>query len=273
MLLPPVPSPPPRRSPGTLPSSSRPSPYVADWWNPPRPVRLSAPTSPQIGIRLKVGLVSEEYLGPSPCRRCYQRGVLRHECLPPLRVRLDPAASGDASAQTPTGAGSSDNCSGSASNQTLPYQLPHRLPVPVGPVDARLRRQTLHRHFQLLAFAPRPTRGEPPVCSKTSASGPPWAKALTHWPMVWASRSKALPTLPPSSLGQQPHRVPPLPFSGRRRSVHPTPRLSLVQAPLLQQPRPSLSCPSTPSNLPNDCPTCSQFYPIPMWVSPSLRFS
>ena len=32
--------------------------------------------------------------------------------------------------------------------------------------------------------APRPARGEPPLCSKTSALGPPSAKALAHCPIV-----------------------------------------------------------------------------------------
>ena len=121
--------------------------------------------------------------------------------------------------------------------------------------------------------APRPARGEPPLCSKTSALGPPSANAWAHWPTVWASRSNACATAavlqPPcrgtgQALGQQPHRVPPFPLPGRRRSVHPSPHFRLVHA--QQQPPLRFPDPFRPSR-----PLLS--YPNPMRVSPWRRFS
>ena len=128
--------------------------------------------------------------------------------------------------------------------EAIPHKLAHCLPVPVGQVDARPQRRSLHRRLQFPALLHVQRGGEPPLCSKTNALGPPSAKALAHWPMVWASRSRARPhrrcgPTPVSSTGQalsqQPYRVPSFPFPGRRRSIHPPSYLSLVHAPPHQQ--------------------------------------
>ncbi len=158
---------------------------------------LQRPLPPQIGIRLKVGLVDEEYLASCPSRRRRQRPILPHERFPTRRVRFHQPLPGTLQhkpqpmqvvqirlRRTPA----------QWQPKALLHKLPHRLPVPVGHSDARLRRQFLHRCLQLPALLHVQRGGEPPVCSKTSALGPPSAKALTHWPMVWASRSKARPT-------------------------------------------------------------------------------
>ncbi len=78
-----------------------------------------------------------------------------------------------------------------------------------------------------------------PDCSNDSALGPPSANIVTHWPMVWASRSNARPTAAavhpwPSSHPPQAD-VPPFPLSWRRRPVHPSSYLSLIHLPPLQQ--------------------------------------
>ena len=84
---PPVPSTPPHRSPGTLPSSSWPSPHTAGWWSQPEPAlvktggrfTLQHPLAPQFRVRPEVGLISKEYSGFSPLRLVPQGGVLLHE--------------------------------------------------------------------------------------------------------------------------------------------------------------------------------------------------
>ena len=51
--------------------------------------------------------------------------------------------------------------------------------------------------------------GEPPVCSKIKAEGPPSRKADAHRPMVWGSRSKASATAEPVQ-----------PWASNRRAYH-----------------------------------------------------
>ena len=55
----------------------------------------------------------------------------------------------------------------------------------------RLPWRPLHRSLQLGPLLHVQRGGEPSLGSKTSALGPPSANALTHWPIVWASRSNA----------------------------------------------------------------------------------
>ena len=106
------------------------------------------------------------------------------------------------SEQTPTGAepvlysirDSSDNCSGSAPSQSGPPQIAAPTYNSNWTGQCRLAMETLALPPLIRLVAPRPARGEPPVCSETSPLGPPSAKAWAHWPMVWASRSKARPT-------------------------------------------------------------------------------
>ena len=100
------------------------------------------------------------------------------------------------SAQTPTGAGSSGNCSGSATTRTVPLQTGappassswigrYRLATvtPAPPTSTRLA-------------APRSARGNLPTAQKPAppdrAPRTPWP--IAHWLMVWASRSSASAT-------------------------------------------------------------------------------
>ncbi len=46
--------------------------------------------------------------------------------------------------------------------------------------------------LQLRQLLPIQRGKGPPLCSTTSALGPPSANSLTHWPIVWASRSNTL---------------------------------------------------------------------------------
>ena len=63
-------------------------------------------------------------------------------------------------------------------------KLTDHLPVPVGQFDAGHVRQFLHRRLQLRLLHLVKDGGEPPVCSKIRAAGPPFPKADTHRPMV-----------------------------------------------------------------------------------------
>ena len=69
-----------------------------------------------------------------------------------------------------------------------------RFPGDLGAIFLLRRTSGLVHSPSTRPAAPRPARGEPPLCSKTSASGPPSAKALAHCPIVWASRSNAWAT-------------------------------------------------------------------------------
>ena len=159
----------------------------------------------QISIRLKVRLVSEEYPGSSSSGRRCQLGVLRHKGFPPRRIRLEQSVPGPLQHKPQPVQSLSRARHGivqvrlrrtPAQRQpdAVRHKLAHRLPVTVGCSDARLRRQFLHRRFQLGSLLHVQRGREPPVCSKTSPLGPPSANALAHWPMVWASGSRARPT-------------------------------------------------------------------------------
>jgi len=67
-------------------------------------------------------------------------------------------------------------------------------PIPIGQADAHGLRQFLHRPFQRRLLRFPEGGGEPPVCSKIRAAGPPSPKAAAHLPMVCGSRSSALAT-------------------------------------------------------------------------------
>ena len=64
-------------------------------------------------------------------------------------------------------------------------------PVPVGEAAARCLRQLLDRFLQRRPLRLAAGGGEPPVCSKIRALGPPAPKAAAHRPMVCGSRSSA----------------------------------------------------------------------------------
>ena len=68
--------------------------------------------------------------------------------------------------------------------EALRDKLPHHFPVPVGQFDARHIGQLLHRLLQLRLLFLAEDGGEPPVCSKIKAAGPPSLKAVAHLPMV-----------------------------------------------------------------------------------------
>ena len=126
------------------------------------------------------------------------------------------------------------------------------------------------------ARAPRPARGGTTTLFENQRLG----AALRECPRPFANRMG----IPFQRLGyrrgrpalrQQPHRVPPFPLSGRRRSVHPPPHLRLVHAPPLQQ-RSHLRQAHQPPPLRFPDPfrpsQPSLSYPNTMWVSPWLRF-
>ena len=121
--------------------------------------------------------------------------------------------------------------------------------------------------------APRPARGEPPLCSKTIPLGPPSAKAWGHWPTVWASRSNARAT----AAAVHPCA------SNKSGAIAPVPEVSALGTSVaVPQPRP---CATSPATLPSPaCPTTPSafsahylnrlhFYSPLMPVSPWFRFS
>ena len=89
LLLPPVPSIPPRPSPDTPPNNSWPSPRTAGYWSPPMQAYLSAPTCPAVprppGSRPPS---AKNVLAPVRLASSHKGGVLRHEGLPFGLVRL-----------------------------------------------------------------------------------------------------------------------------------------------------------------------------------------
>ena len=110
---------PPPQSPDKLPSSSWPSLPTGDWWSPPKQADLATPICPSGRHRPESGL--------RPRRRSWP-----HSLGPPLGFggtggrklsALHPWLSGGvfwvASARSPTGGGSSSNCSDSAPDQSF----------------------------------------------------------------------------------------------------------------------------------------------------------
>ena len=113
----------------------------------------------------------------SPSRRHRQRCRLFHKGLSPRWVRLGQPLPGTLQHKPQLMQVVQTTAPAQRQPETILHKSPHRLPVPVGQSNARLQRQLLHRRPSTPLVAPRPTRGEPPVCSKTSALGPPSAKA------------------------------------------------------------------------------------------------
>ncbi|CAI8019220.1 hypothetical protein GBAR_LOCUS11576, partial [Geodia barretti] len=110
---------------------------------------LQHPFGPQIRIRPKVSLVSEEYLGPSSSGRRRQGDVLPHKAFPPYRVCLDQPLLGTLQDKAQPVQVIQATTPAQRQPEAFLYQPAHRLPVPVGQIDASLRRQFLHRRLQL----------------------------------------------------------------------------------------------------------------------------
>ena len=116
---------------------------------------------------------------------------------------------------------------------TFQYQ-----PIPVGQFDTRRGWRLLHHPFQLLLLRLVKGGGEPPVCSKIKAAGPPSPKAAAHRPIVCGSRSSAsavaaaLKPWASSSMAYHRSRSPP----GRQRQYHPPPQVLHSHLPLFQRP-------------------------------------
>ena len=79
---------------------------------------------------------------------------------------------------------------------------------------------------------------EPPVCSKTSALGPPWTKARAHWPMVWVPRSKTRPTADVQ------------PWVSSHTRASPPGASALDTSAVVPQPRPGVTAPAAPPSPP-----------------------
>ena len=235
---------------------------------------LQHPLAPQIPIRPKVGLVSEEYLGPSPSRRRRQSRILSHEGFPPHWVRLDQLLLGPLQHKPQPVQVVPATAPAQYQPEAFPHIPAHRLPVPVRQADARLRRQFPHRRLQLglLLFVQR--GGEPPVCSKDSALGPLSANAVAHWPMVWASlsnaRAAAAAVQPCASSHSACQR-------SRSRGVGARYIRRRTSASLIRHRSSSAPISIMPNSNPHsnsftDQLNYRQFYPTPMRVSPWLRF-
>ena len=93
--------------------------------------------------------------------------------------------------------------------------------------------------------------GEPPVCPKTSADGPPSVKATAQRPMVWASLPT--PRLPPL-------RSSPASITTMRATAPALGALALGKSAAVPQLRPIANAPAAPS-----APSCPTATPTPVF--------
>ena len=223
-----------------------------------------------------MSLVSKEYLGSSSSGRRCQLGVLRHKGFPPRRIRLEQSLPGSLQHKPQPVQVVQATAPAQRQPEAVSHKLAHRLPVTVGCSDARLRRQFLHRRFQLGSLLHVQRGGEPPVCSKTSPLGPPSRRptAAMPWPIgLWYGHPAPGLDPPPQPSIPEPAATP--------RATAPVPAVSpLGTSVAAPQPRPSATAPATrpspayPTTMPLRSPKHrsylpQQFYPTPMRVSPA----
>ena len=192
LSLPKHPSIPPRPSPGTPPSNSRPSRRTAGWSSPPTQPDPSAPTCPAVPRPPGSAPHQQRISWPSVCLgHLSQDGILHHESLPLGLISLEQTLLGPLEDKPQAVQPVQATASAQADAKAFQNKLLNHLLIPVGQFDARRRRRLLHRPFQLLLLRLVKGGGDAGVCSNIRATGPPDPKAEAHRPMVWGSRSSA----------------------------------------------------------------------------------
>ena len=153
----------------------------------------------QISIGLKVGLVSEEYLGSTASGGRRQSHILRHKGFPPRWVCLEQPHLGTLQhkpqpvlvvpvrlRRTPA----------QRETEAVIHKPAYRPPIPVGCLDAGLPGRFMHRRLQLGLLLPAQRGGNLPTAQMTTLwDNPP----QTSWPIgLWCEHPDPTPGLPPS---------------------------------------------------------------------------
>ena len=131
------------------------------------------PFAPQFGVRPAVSLLDKEYLLSGPLGLLPQGGVLCHEGLPFLRIRLEQAFPGAFEGESQPVQVVETTAPAQANAPSLPDKPVNHLPVPVGQFNACRAGQLPHRPFQLIWLRRAEGGGEPPVGSNIRPAGPP----------------------------------------------------------------------------------------------------